>query len=80
MQQINEGIGDKNRDDEYEVLKTNYNYNNFNKLISKYKLIIIILSFLCIFLIVFIIVFYFIQKSRNKKKDLLIKFYRQILI
>ena len=80
MQQINENenIDNKNGDEEYEVLKTNYNGQNFVKVISKYKLIIIFLSFCCIILFVFLIVFYFIQKSKNKQKDQLIKFYRQI--
>ena len=82
MQQINENIDNKNEDEEYEILKTNYKDNNLKKimkLISKYKLIIVVLSFLCIFLVVFIIAFYFIQNSKNKQKDLLINFYKQIL-
>ena len=80
MQQINENenIDNKNGDEEYEALKTNYNGQNFGTLISKYKLIIIFLSFCCIILFAFIIVFYCIQKSKNKQKDQLIKFYRQI--
>ena len=71
---------DKNKDEEYEILKPKYKDNNMQntrKLISKYKLIITILSIFCIFLVVFIIVFYLIQNSKNKKKDSLIKFYKK---
>ena len=86
MQQINEIIDNKNRDEEYEILKPNNkdnkdnNMRNMKKLISRYKLIITILSFFCIFLVVFVVIYYNIQKSKSKKRESLIRFYRKFLI